>query len=659
MAGGRILIFAEHAAGARAASLATSLRAAPEAHGLEVELLEGAGAMAAALEVARPQHAAMVAVFVGGDGTVLSQARRLAEHAPAMRFVFVVGPERVAGFRREAGYAAPPGGRWRMVPEHDPSPHLQVLAEVDIARRQGRFRTTLDRMRVRLPPAMLPDAGEYRRLVASDRYLASVLRHAHDAIVSVDLDGRVVSWNKGAEHLFALSMEQAQRRPFHSLFRDREAAAAALDAAMTGSFRMAGLEVERDGSLRHVDGNFGALQDDAHEVIGAVAILRDITERYRAEQELRAASRQKDDFLAMLAHELRNPIAPIRNATRILAMVEHGDDRVRHASEVIARQTEHLTGLVDDLLDVARVTRGAIELQREPVSIAAVVADAVEQASELIGRRDHLLHVVQEDEALRVVGDRKRLTQVLTNLLVNAAKYTPPAGRIDLRTQAEGDHVLITVADTGVGIGAGDLPHVFDAFMQAERSPDRAEGGLGIGLALVRSLVAMHGGSVTAASEGQGRGSTFQVRLPRAEDQSETRDRGALHPPGSGQRLRIMVVDDNEDSAHTLGILLKSSGYRTDVLLDPRAALERARRELPDVFILDIGMPHMDGYELARRIRDMQAPQRPLLVALTGYGHDADRQRARDAGFDHHLVKPLDPDALSAILAEAVPAADQ
>lgn len=656
MAGGRILIFAEHDAGAQAASLAADLRAAPEAHGLEVELLEGAGAVAAALDVDRTRHAVMVAVFVGADGSSLRQARRLSQHASSMRFMFLVAPDRDAAFRREASYAAPPGGRWRMVPEGEPSAHLQVLAEVDMARRQSRFRTTLDRMRVRLPPAMLPDAGEYRRLVASDRYLASVLRHAHDAIVSVDLAGRVVSWNKGAEHLFGLSMEQAQRQPFQSLFRDREAAAAALDAAMTGSFRMAGLEVEHDGPLRHVDGNFGALHDDAHVVIGAVAILRDITERYRAEQELRSASRQKDDFLAMLAHELRNPIAPIRNATRILAMVEHGDERVRHASEVIARQTEHLTGLVDDLLDVARVTRGAIELQREPVSIAAVVADAVEQATELIARRDHLLHVVQEEETLRVVGDRKRLTQVLTNLLVNAAKYTPPSGRIDLRTQADGDHVVISVCDTGVGIRAEDLAQVFDPFMQAERSPDRAQGGLGIGLALVRSLVAMHGGSVSASSDGTGKGSRFEVRLPRAEGQVDARHPDATPTPGCDQRLRIMVVDDNEDSAHTLGILLKSSGYRTDVLLDPRAALERAQRELPDVFILDIGMPHMDGYELARRIRDMQAPQRPLLVALTGYGHEADRQRAFDAGFDHHLVKPLDPDALSEILADAVPA---
>lgn len=658
MAGGRILVFAEHAA-TQAASLAMDLRAAVEAHGLEVELLAGAAALAAALEVDRAPEAVMVAAFAGADSAALARARRLAQHAPAMRFVFLVAREHAAAFRREAAYAAPPGGRWRMVPAEAPDPHLEVLAEVDVARRQGRFRTTLDRMRVRLPPAMLPDAGEYRRLVASDRYLASVLRHAHDAIVSVDLAGRVVSWNKGAEHLFGLSMEQAQRQPFQSLFRDPGAAAAALQAAMTGSFRMAGLEVEHAGSLRHVDGNFGALHDDAHAVIGAVAILRDITERYRAEQELRAASRQKDDFLAMLAHELRNPIAPIRNATRILAMIDHGDDRVRHANEVIARQTEHLTGLVDDLLDVARVTRGAIELQHEPVSIAAVVADAVEQATELIARRDHLLHVVQEDEALRVLGDRKRLTQVLTNLLVNAAKYTPASGRIDLRTQADCDHVVISVSDTGVGIREDDLAHVFDPFMQAERSPDRAQGGLGIGLALVRSLVAMHGGSVSAASEGPGKGSVFEVRLPRAEVQDHAREPGTATAAGSDQRLRIMVVDDNEDSAHTLGILLKTSGYRTDVLLDPRAALERAQRELPDVLILDIGMPHMDGYELARRIRGMEAPQRPLLVALTGYGHEADRQRAHDAGFDHHLVKPLDPDALSAILADAVPAGQQ
>ncbi|TZF80545.1 PAS domain-containing sensor histidine kinase, partial [Cognatilysobacter lacus] len=378
----------------------------------------------------------------------------------------------------------------------------RVHAEIAIATQQGRLRTTLDRMKLRMPAAALPDGGEYRRLVASDRYLASVLRHAHDAIVSLDPDGFPASWNRGAELLFGLNFEQVRRVPFASLFRNTDAAESALGAALSGSFCMIGLEVARGDDARYLDANFGALRDDGQAVIGAVAILRDITERHRAEEELRATSRHKDEFLAMLAHELRNPLAPIRSAAQILGMLPHPDPRGMHAIEIIGRQAEHMTGLIDDLLDVARVTRGTFALDREILAIGEVVHDAVEQARTLIEARHHALHIELPLTELHVRGDRKRLTQVVANLLVNAAKYTPDGGSITLSVAGDDRHVDLAVVDTGIGMSPELVDRAFELFVQAERSPDRAEGGLGIGLSLVRSLVAMHGGQVAARSEG-------------------------------------------------------------------------------------------------------------------------------------------------------------
>jgi len=601
---------------------------------------------------ASPQDAPLVLVVGPGIADPLAHARRIARGTPDMRFVFGIERARLAEVRRQASYAAPPGGRWSMLAADDDALPARVRDELAIALQQRRLRTTLDRMSLRAAGNALPDAGEYRRLVASDRYLASVLRHAHDAIVSLDARGLPVSWNRGAELLFGMSLDQACRQPFASLFRNGDTAETALGAALSGSFCTVGLETARGDDVRYLDANFGALRDDGNALIGAVAILRDITERHRAEEELRAASRQKDEFLAMLAHELRNPLAPIRSAARILDMLGHPDPRGVRAAEVIQRQAEHMTGLIDDLLDVARVTRGTVALEREVLPIADVVHDAVEQARALIDSRGHRLRIDERKPGLCVHGDRKRLTQVVANLLVNAAKYTHNGGAIDVVIDGDAQHVDVAVVDNGIGMSAELVERAFELFMQAERSPDRAEGGLGIGLSLVRSLVAMHGGSVAAHSDGPGRGSRFEIRLPRAQARAQAlapvAPSRAAHAP---QALHIMVVDDNEDAAHTLAVLLRANGHRVDVEIDPRHALAHAGRVRPDVFILDIGMPHLDGYELARRIRALRGSQ-PLLVALTGYGHASDRERARLAGFDRHLVKPLDPEALVRLLDE-------
>jgi PAS domain S-box-containing protein len=642
-----------HGRGLNARSALASRLVATLAEHARVHAFEDVDALvAAAPDVNAPGTVALVIVDPDVPAP-FAAARRIARALPGMRFVFAVAPEAEAVLRRESVYAAPPGGLWSLLRADDARLVEQVAMDVRNALQQQRLRTTVDRMKLRLATAAPVDSGEYRRLLASDRYLASVLHHAHDAIVSIDPAGRVVSWNRGAERLFGVAADDARGTDFASLFRDARAARQLIEATLSGASRSAGLEVGTDDDVRHVEANFSVLQDDVRGSFGAVAILRDTTERHRAEEELRENSRQKDEFLAMLAHELRNPLAPIRNATQLLRMLHAADSRAASATAVISRQTDHLAALLDDLLDVARVTRGAVVLERECVDVGGIIGDAVEQARSVIDAKRHRLSIVGATAGVAVPGDRKRLTQVLANLLINAAKYTPEDGAIELSVQADARNVVLSVADTGVGIEPELLHRVFDLFVQAQRSPDRAQGGLGVGLALVKSLVAMHGGSVTASSAGPGRGSTFRVQLPRAQaEDGAPADEEAPQQPRAERPLRLMVVDDNADAAHTLGVLLEAIGHRVDVLTDSRLALERAAASPPDAFILDIGMPHVDGYELARRIRSIHAAHRPVLIALTGYGSPSDRERAQLAGFDHHLVKPVDADVLMRLLHE-------
>lgn len=383
-------------------------------------------------------------------------------------------------------------------------------------------------------------------------------------------------------------------------------------------------------------------------------IALDVTERKRAEEELRTADRRKDEFLAMLAHELRNPLAPIRNAAELLNMLQIDDARVQQTSDIIGRQVDHMTGLIDDLLDVSRVTRGIIKLEREPLDVGEIIAGAVEQVRSLIEARSHRLTVHPLPKSVRVRGDQTRLVQVMTNLLNNAAKYTPNGGEIHVRVEASEQEVVFRVSDSGVGISAGLLPHVFELFSQAERSPDRSQGGLGLGLALVKSLVELHDGSVAAYSDGAGMGSEFVVRLPRLSQPAlvQARDDFNSAMPVHADALRIMLVDDNVDAAHSLEMLLQAWGHKVSVEHEGHAALARAMAEAPQIMLLDIGLPDMDGYALARRLRAMPQTAQSLLVALTGYGQQEDRDRSRDAGFDHHLVKPTSPEQLAELLNE-------
>jgi PAS domain S-box-containing protein len=575
-------------------------------------------------------------------------ARRLAKQHPDLPFLFAVEPAREAELRGEAMFAAPAGCRWSMVRADAGNLATLMAGALAAARQQRRLRTTLDRMTLRLASPAPVDSQEYRRLIASDRYLASVLSHAHDGIVSLDTSGRVVLWNRGAERLFGLSAEQAMGTRLSDHFTEPADVEAALRVARRAEF-----VVNANGATRYVDITFDAIADDDGTVMGAVAILRDTTDRNRAEQALRDSSRQKDEFLAMLAHELRNPLAPIRSAAEILSRLKLDDARAVRAADIIGRQVGHMTGLLDDLLDIARVSHGAIELHREPLLVSIVASEAIEQASASISARRHHFSVTQGSETLSVDGDRKRLTQVLTNLLVNAAKYTPDGGHVSLVVSATAQDVVLSVSDDGIGMAPELQAQVFELFVQGARTHDRSQGGLGIGLALVKSLVELHGGSVHAASEGPGRGSTFEVRLPRrmqAHESLSVPHHSKPKPASAGRALKLMVVDDNADAAHMLGLLLEGEGHSVHIELDSRRVLQRTQQAPPDVFILDLGMPHVDGYELARRIRSRPDGAKPVLIALTGYGRSSDKAQALRAGFDHHLVKPLDADALTTLL---------
>jgi CheY-like chemotaxis protein/two-component sensor histidine kinase len=355
----------------------------------------------------------------------------------------------------------------------------------------------------------------------------------------------------------------------------------------------------------------------------------------------------------MLAHELRNPLAPISAAAQLLQLGKLDESRVRQTSQLIGRQVNHMTSLVDDLLDMSRVTRGLVELDDAELDIRDIVADAVEQAMPLIRSRRHHFTLHLPPDCTMVRGDEKRLIQVIVNLLNNAAKYTNEGGSIVLKVEVHGAHIVIELADNGIGMAPGLVDRAFDLFAQAKRTSDRSSGGLGLGLALVRSLILLHHGTVKCESAGMGKGSTFTVCLPRLAQEMNLNSQpdAGKHLPQQAASLRVMVVDDNVDAASMLAMLLEASGHCVIIEHGSRSALDRARREMPQVCLLDIGLPEMDGIELARRLRAQPETAHTLLIAVTGYGQEQDRKQTLDAGFDYHLVKPIDLARLAPLLA--------
>ncbi|MBW4052219.1 MAG: response regulator [Proteobacteria bacterium] len=398
------------------------------------------------------------------------------------------------------------------------------------------------------------------------------------------------------------------------------------------------------------------VQARTRELVQSNAKLRtEVESRETAEAALKEADRRKDEFLATLAHELRNPLAPIRYAVELLEISALDARRRDWARQVIGRQVQRMAPLLDDLLDVSRITRGRLQLRISRVELSAMVRSAVEIARPLIESKQHALEVDLPPEPITLEVDPLRLSQALSNLLTNAAKYTDPGGRIVLEAQLLEEELCLTVTDNGIGLSAASIPALFEMFSQADSAIDRAEGGLGIGLALVKGLVALHGGSVQAHSEGPGRGSRFTIRLPRsaivAAGVGEVPAIPAAREAGR-YRCSVLVADDNRDAADTLALLLQTAGHATLVAHGGQEALELACRERPDAMILDVGMPDMTGYELAGRIRATDWGRRALLIAATGWGQQADKVRAAEAGFNHHLTKPVAPDTVEALLEE-------
>jgi PAS domain S-box-containing protein len=419
-----------------------------------------------------------------------------------------------------------------------------------------------------------------------------------------------------------------------------------------------GTVFEADGRLwhartrtwRYVEARAVAIRDAEGRVREWVGTCLDVHARKEAEEALRASDRRKDEFLAVLAHELRNPLAPLSNALEILQAENLDAKTIREMSDVARRQVQHLVRLVDDLMEVSRFTRGAIELKREPLLLASAVQGAIEISQPLIDEMGHILEIALPSDPLLVLGDRTRLTQVIANLLNNAAKYTPPRGRIRVSVRAQGAAAQIIVADNGIGIPPAMLTKVFQMFTQIDRSQERTQGGLGIGLSLVRRLVELHGGTVDARSEGRGRGSEFVVRLPLAADVHPAPEVPRPTLTAMPQRRRILVADDNRDAVRILTMLLRTLGQEVHTAFDGDEALERAGTLHPDIILLDIGMPRLSGYEVARRIRGEGWGKDVMLVALTGWGQDQDRRRSAESGFDRHLIKPISAQALSELL---------
>lgn len=481
------------------------------------------------------------------------------------------------------------------------------------------------------------------------------------ALFMLDPEGLVASWNLGAERLAGYTAADVMGRHF-SCFYPPESADIGLPrqhislAAQNGNAETEGWLIRKNGTRYWAELTISALHDRDRGLRGFATITRDLTERNRV-----AALEQSHEsayiFLAMLSHELRNPLAPLMTSVDILRMRNVSDPVVQQTSDVIARQVQHLTRLVDDLMDVSRITSGRIALSHASLDIAVPVARAIELSRPLIDTKRHLLHLSLPEQPVMVSGDLTRLTQVMVNLLNNAAKYTPQGGRIDLTVSAENDSVVIRVRDTGSGMPRELVPRVFDLFTQGQRSLDRAEGGLGVGLTLVQKIIALHGGTVTAHSEGVDRGSEFVVRLPR-DSAKKVLAPGAQDPESSDEprhRSRILVVDDNKDAAESMATLLELWGHEVKRTYDGTRALAMGIDYRPEVIFLDIGLPGMDGYEVAGRLREMPETARAVLVAVTGYGQEEDRRRSRRAGFDHHLVKPVAPETLRLLLTSLEP----
>jgi len=489
-----------------------------------------------------------------------------------------------------------------------------------------------------------------RRADDAQARLAAIVESSDDAIIGKTLDGIVTSWNRGAERIFGYSAVEMIGEPISRLIPiDKRDDLQPILAQLRRGERVDHFETERirkDGRRIHVSLTISPIRNADGTVIGASKIARDVTDR-------KLADKAKDEFLAMLGHELRNPLAAVQSAIIAARLDESRRDQ---ALEIARRQAMQLRRLVDDLLDVARVSQGKIVLRKKRLFLTSIVERAVEATRTQIEERGHTLSISLPAE-MKVDGDAGRLEQVLVNLLANAAKYTPAGGHIEIVAEPAGKEIALRVRDNGMGIGPEMLPHVFELFSQADRSLDRAQGGLGLGLALVRRLVELHGGRVAAHSAGCGQGAEFVAYLPSPHgpepDQASDDHEASGARRSTLARARVLLVEDNVDAADALAMLLELLGHEVIVAHDGLAALECLEGRRPDVMLVDIGLPGIDGFEVARRVRAHERGRGVLLVALTGYGREDDKERTRAAGFDHHLTKPVQLDALQGLVATA------
>jgi PAS domain S-box-containing protein len=474
-------------------------------------------------------------------------------------------------------------------------------------------------------------------------------------IFMLDPQGNISSWNAGAQRIKGYSADEIIGKHFSVFYSSEDIAAGKPERELETAIRRGrcedeGWRVRKDRSLFWANVVITALFDKGRRLRGFAKLTRDMTERRKVE-ELLVADRHKNEFLAMLAHELRNPLAPISNGLQLLRMSPSDDPVFQQTTQIMERQLGHLVRLVDDLLDMSRIITGKISLHKEPVELSAVIARTLEEVQPLLDARGHELLVTQPSRPIVVDADAVRLAQVLSNMLANAAKYTEEPSQIFLSVERHGDEATVRVRDSGIGISAEFLPNVFDLFVQADHSLERSRGGLGIGLTLVKRIVELHGGSVGATSAGPGQGSEFIVRLPLTYDAVPVKSRAPhLAESAKAPRRRILVVDDNVDAAATIAKLLAAWGHEVHVAFNGPAALEAVRTFRPEILLLDIGLPGMSGYEVARQLRSDPSSKELLITALTGYGQSEDRQRSYEAGFDFHITKPPGPEVLEALV---------
>jgi PAS domain S-box-containing protein len=548
---------------------------------------------------------------------------------------------------------------------HDQLPKLAAVAmrtlrNVTVLERPTTSRTLISAVRaaLRARARQYQMRGQFTTLQESEaavrlreRQLRTLAENTPDILSRFDRQLRHVYVNQAATEVTGLSNQQFLGRTHREIGIPAELCdqweRALRETFTDGQRRRLVFTYPGERGARHYDSLLIPEMGDSGTIETVLSVAHDATETQRSALILEEASRRKDEFLAMLAHELRNPLAPIRNASEILARKLADDPQMKRTVNLVKRQVTHLARLVDDLLDVSRITQGRIELRRAPQELAPILAQARESVEPLLREKKHVLLVSTSFEPLYVYGDHARLVQSVANVLTNAAKYTDPGGEIRLELRRQSEQAVIVVSDTGVGIAPELLPRVFDLFVQGDRSLDRSQGGLGIGLSVVKRLVEMHHGRVTACSEGSGRGSVFEIHLPLIEAPAGSQ----AHPSDRTiQTKRILIVDDNVDAANSLAEMLQIDGHITEVVYTGRDALSCALARPADVILLDIGLPDMNGYEVAARMRPKIGPAQ--LIALTGYGQTEDVRKATEAGFDAHLIKPVDFDELERIIAE-------